>query len=63
MEMNSGNHSQMVILCLECQACREMDLDMPIATEFSKRQINSIPSLNHDVDLLFNVIYELKLVK
>lgn len=53
----------MVILCLECQACREMDLDMPIATEFSKRQINSIPSLNHDVDLLFNVIYELKLVK
>lgn len=54
----------MVVLCLERQTCREMGLDMPIATEFSKRQINSsIPSLNHDVGLLLNVIYELKLLK
>lgn len=54
----------MVILCLECQTCRGMDLNMPITTEFSNSQINSsIPSLNQYVDLLLNVIYELKLVK
>lgn len=51
----------MVILCLQCQTCREMGLDMPIATEFSKSKINSsIPSLNHNVDLLLDLIYELK---
>lgn len=54
----------MVVLCLERQTCGEMDLDMPIATEFSKRQINSsIPSLNCDVELLLIVIYELRLLK
>lgn len=54
----------MVILCLEYQTCREMDLDMPAVIELSKSQINSsIPSLNHNVDLLLDVIYELKLVK
>lgn len=37
---------------------------MPIATELSRSQINSsVPSLNHDVELLLNVIYEIKLVK
>lgn len=35
----------MVILCLECQTCRGMDLNMPITTEFSNSQINSLSLL------------------